>query len=402
MSAGRDARGGRMAISGGRDARTERELTSGGLGAQTGQEPTNGGPDARAGRAPANGDRQVARSLDHALASWDGTTSRRDFLKTSGLFVFGLSGMGAAGMGRRGFGAEPSEAAPYPDPDFLQLDSWLVVHEDGSATFYVGKTDGGQGTGTATQQMMCDELDIAFDRATVVMGRTDMTVDQGGSGGSDAIERDAMVGRRIAAEARRVLLEMASERLGVPVEELAVSEGVVSLRDDPSRTVTYGELIGGRRFDVALAGGNINSTTGVASVKPVQDLKLVGQSIPRYDIPGKVDGSLEWAVDVKLPGMVHARNVRPPFAGATLAGIDESSVRDVPGFIRVVSEGNYVAVVCEREEQAIEAAERLEVRWEKPATAPIPRLRRPIRLPAERRPSAGLGGTRGGRGARRS
>ena len=372
MSGGRDARGGRMAISGGRDARTERELTSGGLGAQTGQEPTNGGPDARAGRAPANGDRQVARSLDHALASWDGTTSRRDFLKTSGLFVFGLSGMGAAGMGRRGFGAEPSEAAPYTDPDFLQLDSWLVVHEDGSATFYVGKTDGGQGTGTATQQMMCDELDIAFDRATVVMGRTDMTVDQGGSGGSDAIERDAMVGRRIAAEARRVLLKMASERLGVPVEELAVSEGVVSLRDDPSRTVTYGELIGGRRFDVALAGGNINSTTGVASVKPVQDLKLVGQSIPRYDIPGKVDGSLEWAVDVKLPGMVHARNVRPPFAGATLAGIDESSVRGVPGFIRVVSEGNYVAVVCEREEQAIEAAERLEVRWEKPATAPFP------------------------------
>ena len=306
------------------------------------------------------------------MARWGEGTSRRDFLKTSGLFVFGLSGMGAAGMGRRGFGAEPSEAAPYTDPDFLQLDSWLVVHEDGSATFYVGKTDGGQGTGTATQQMMCDELDIAFDRATVVMGRTDMTVDQGGSGGSDAIERDAMVGRRIAAEARRVLLEMASERFGVPVEELTASEGVISLAGDPSRTVTYGELIGGRRFDVALAGGNINSTTGVASVKPVQDLKLVGQSIPRYDIPGKVDASLEWAVDVKLPGMVHARNVRPPFAGATLAGIDESSVRDMPGFIRVVSEGNYVAVVCEREEQAIEAAERLEVRWEKPASAPFP------------------------------
>ena len=316
--------------------------------------------------------RQLSSSLDDALARWGEGTSRRDFIKTSGLFVFGLSGMGAAGAGGWGFGFEPSEPASYPDPDFLQLDSWLVVHEDGSATFYVGKTDGGQGTGTATQQMMCDELDIAFDQATVVMGRTDMTVDQGGSGGSDAIERDAMVGRRIAAEARRVLLEMASERLGVPVEELAVSEGVISLRDDPSRTVAYGELIGGRRFDVALAGGNINSTTGVASIKPVQDLKLVGQSIPRYDIPGKVDGSLEWAVDVKLPGMVHARNVRPPFAGATLAGIDESSVRDVPGFIRVVSEGNYVAVVCEREEQAIEAAERLVVEWEKPATAPFP------------------------------
>ena len=319
----------------------------------------------------------MPQAVDDALARWGGTTSRRDFLKTSGLFVFGLSGVGAAGAGRWGLGTESAgtespEPASYPDPDFLQLDSWLVVHEDGSATFYVGKTDGGQGTGTATQQMMCDELDLAFDQARVVMGRTDMTVDQGGSGGSDAIERDAMVGRRIAAEARRVLLEMASERFGVPVEALGVSEGVISLRDDPARTVGYGELIGGRRFDVALTGGNINATTGVASIKPVQDLKLVGQSIPRYDIPGKVDASLEWAVDVRLPGMVHARHVRPPFAGATLVGIDESSVRDLPGFIRVVSEGNYVAVVCEREEQAITAAERLVVEWEKPATAPFP------------------------------
>ena len=321
--------------------------------------------------------RRVPGAVDDALARWGGTTSRRDFLKTSGLFVFGLSGVGSAGAGRWGFGTEPAgaesaEAASWPDPDFLQLDSWLVVHEDGSATFYVGKTDGGQGTGTATQQMMCDELDLAFDKATVVMGRTDMTVDQGGSGGSDAIERDAMVGRRIAAEARRVLLEMASERFGVHMEALGVSEGVISLRDDPARTVGYGELIGGRRFDVALTGGNINATTGVASIKPVQDLKLVGRSIPRYDIPGKVDASLEWAVDVRLPGMVHARHVRPPFAGATLVGIDESSVRDLPGFIRVVSEGNYVAVVCEREEQAIDAAERLVVEWEKPATAPFP------------------------------
>ena len=350
-------------------------MSGGRRDARNGRTQGGGELDERAGRARVNG--QVPTALDDALARWGGTTSRRDFLKTSGLFVFGVSGVGAAGAGRWGFGTEAaggesSEPASYPDPDFLQLDSWLVVHEDGAATFYVGKTDGGQGTGTATQQMMCDELDLAFDQATVVMGRTDMTVDQGGSGGSDAIERDAMVGRRIAAEARRVLLEMASERFGVPVEGLSVSEGVISLRDDPARTVSYGELIGGGRFDVALTGGNINATTGVASIKPVQDLKLVGQPIPRYDIPGKVDASLEWAVDVTLPGMVHARNVRPPFAGATLAGIDESSVRDLPGFIRVVSEGNYVAVVSEREEQAIEAAERLAVEWDKPATAPFP------------------------------
>ena len=246
------------------------------------------------------------------------------------------------------------------------------MHEDGTATFYVGKTDGGQGTGTAMRQMMCDELDIAYADATLVMGRTDLTVDQGGSGGSDAIERDAAAARRVAAEARRVLLELASEHFELRVEDLAVSEGVVSVRSDASRRVTYGELIGGRRFDVSLTGRNVNETTGLASLKPVQELKIVGQPIPRYDIPGKVDGSLEWAVDVKLPGMVHARNVRPPFAGARLVAVDESSVRDIPGFLRVVREGNYLAVVCEREEQAIDAAERLETEWEKPETAPFP------------------------------
>ena len=104
----------------------------------------------------------------------------------------------------------------------------------------------------------------------------------------------------------------------------------------------------------------------------MQDLKIVGQSPRRDDIPPKVDGSLRWAVDVKLPGMVHARNVKPPFAGATLVSIDEASVKAVPGLVRVVSKGNYVAVVCEREEHAIQAARQLKVEWKKPATAPFP------------------------------
>src|SRR5207245_8389203 len=116
----------------------------------------------------------------------------------------------------------------------------------------------------------------------------------------------------------------------------------------------------------------IDATTGIAKVKKVQELHYVGQSLPRYDIPSKVDGSLKWAVDVKPPGMVHARNVKPPVAGAKLIAIDESSVRSLPGFIRVVSKGNYVAVVCEREEQAIAAARQLKVNWETPATAPFP------------------------------
>ena len=163
-----------------------------------------------------------------------------------------------------------------------------------------------------------------------------------------------------------------SARFGVPVGQLAVSEGVISVAADPSRKVTYGELIGGKRFNVTLTGNNADATTGVAKLKTVQELKIVGQSPQRYDIPPKVDGSLKWAVDVKLPGMVHARNVKPPVAGATLVSIDESSVRGVPGFVKVVSKGNYVAVVCEREEQAIRAARQLKVNWQKPATAPFP------------------------------
>jgi nicotinate dehydrogenase subunit B len=293
-------------------------------------------------------------------AAIEDVLSRRGFLRTSGLLAVSL-----------GLRAQASPG-PYPDRDFRQLDSWIVIHQDGTATFYVGKTDCGQGTGTAFRQMMADELDIAYDRTTCIMGATDTTVDQGGSGGSDAIQTDGWPMRRVAAEARRVLLEMASKELSVPVEQLTVANGVITVKSDPAKKVSYGQLIGGKRFNVALTGGNVDATTGGAKVKAVQDLKIVGQSPQRYDIPGKVDGSLKWAVDVKLPGMVHARNVKPPVAGAKLVSIDESSVRSLPGFVKVVSKGNYVAVVCEREEQAIAAARQLKVNWEKPAAAAFP------------------------------
>ena len=128
-------------------------------------------------------------------------------------------------LSRRQARALAQAAGPYPDPDFRQLDSWIVIHENNTATFYVGKTDCGQGTGTAFRQMMSDELDIAYDKTTCIMGSTDITVDQGGSGGSDAIQTDGWPMRRVAAEARRVLLEMASARFGVPVDQLAVSDG---------------------------------------------------------------------------------------------------------------------------------------------------------------------------------
>jgi nicotinate dehydrogenase subunit B len=295
---------------------------------------------------------------------------RRSFLKGSGAIVISLGATGFPGSSV--LAAAPGDAGPWPDPDFLQLDTWIVIHPDNTATFFVGKTDGGQGTGTAFRQMMCDELDMAYEKTSLVMGCTDITPDQGGSGGSDAIERDGWPMRRVAAEARRVLLELAGQRFGVPVDLLAVGNATITLKSDPARRVTFAELIGGKRFNVALSGRNVDATTGTAPVKPVNELRVVGQPIKRYDIPAKVDGSLKWAVDVKLPGMVHARNVRPPFAGATLQRIDESSVADIPGLIRVVRSGNYVAVTCEREEQAIRAARQLKVEWKRPASAPFP------------------------------
>jgi len=232
----------------------------------------------------------IPKHIEEVLES-SGKSSRRTFLKTSGLFVVSFS---AAPFLTPASAQAPAAAGPYPDKDYRQLDSWIVIREDNTATFYVGKTDCGQGTGTAFRQMMADELDMAYDQTSCVMGTTDLTVDQGGSGGSDAIQTDGWPMRRVAAEARRVLLDMASKQLGVPVDQLTVTAAVITAKADPAKRVTYGQLIGGKRFNVTLTGNNIDATTGQARVKPVQDFKIVGQSLQRYDIPPKVDGSLNW------------------------------------------------------------------------------------------------------------
>src|SRR6059036_2560841 len=170
----------------------------------------------------------IPKQVEEVLEKWNVTTSRRSFLKSSGLLVVSFT---AAPLIATASAQVPATAqaagGPYPDPDFHQLDSWIVIHEDNTATFYVGKTDLGQGTGTAFRQIMASELDMPFDRTSCVMGVTDVTVDQGGSGGSDALQTDGYPMRRVAAEGRRVLLDMASQRLGVPAAQLAVADGVV-------------------------------------------------------------------------------------------------------------------------------------------------------------------------------
>src|SRR5947208_4443494 len=193
----------------------------------------------------------IPKQVEEVLEKWNTTTSRRNFLKSSGLLVVSFSAAPLVSTAAAEAAAAQAAGGPYPDPDFKQLDSWIVIHDDNTATFFVGKTDLGQGTGTAFRQMMSDELDIAFDRTSLVMGSTDITVDQGGSGASDEIQVDGWPMRRVAAEARRVLLEMASARFAVPVDQLAVSEGVITVKADPSRSVTYGQLIGGKRFNIA-------------------------------------------------------------------------------------------------------------------------------------------------------
>src|SRR5262249_40740571 len=128
--------------------------------------------------------------------------SRRNFLRGAGMLAVSFGPLAQLASAQA-----PLPKGPYPDPDYKQLDSWIVIHQDNTATFFVGKTDCGQGTGTAFRQMMADELDIAYDKTTCIMGSTDNTVDQGGSGGSDAIQTDGIPMRKVAAEARRVLLD---------------------------------------------------------------------------------------------------------------------------------------------------------------------------------------------------
>ena len=165
----------------------------------------------------------IPREIEQELEKSNVNPSRREFLRKAGMFAVTFSAASAVGSfapeakaQTATAGATSAAAGPYPDPDFRQVDSWIVIHADDTATFYVGKTDCGQGTGTAFRQIMSDELDFAYDRTTCIMGSTDITVDQGGSGGSTAMERDSWPMRRVAAEARRVLLDMASADWACP------------------------------------------------------------------------------------------------------------------------------------------------------------------------------------------
>ncbi len=287
----------------------------------------------------------------------DGAVSRRTFLKGSGVLVVAFSLAGPARLGA------PAAARAQEAGAAQSLDSWLAIAADGSVTLFTGKVDLGTGVETALAQIAAEELNVPFGSMRVVQGDTAVSPDQGRTVGSLSISQGGLQVRKAAAEARQALLRLASDRLGVPADALAVRDGVVSVAGDPSRTVSYGALVGGRRFELEM--------TGTAEPKRPADYTIVGQPIPRLDIPAKMTGSFEYVQNVRLPGMLHGRVVRPtPQSGATLVGVDQDSVRDLPGVVQVVVKGNLVGVVAEREEQAIEAAKQLRVTWSDPTGLP--------------------------------
>ena len=286
--------------------------------------------------------------------------SRRALLQAAGALIvtFSLPSAGRAQTPRIGED-EPvlpgQVAAPGQTIPPGQIDAWLAIAPDSGVTLYTGKVELGTGVATALAQIVAEELDVAVRRITVVQGDTARTPDQGITAGSKTIQRGASIIRQAAADARYTLRLLASVRLSTSVDQLATADGVVSVIDDPSRRATYGELVGGRRFS--------RPVTRDFQTKPRAAYTVVGAPVPRLDIPAKVAGTHVYVQDLRVPGMLHGRVVRPRAVGAGLAAVDEGSVRELPGVVRVVREGDFVGVVCEREEQAIAAARALKVTW---------------------------------------
>ena len=282
---------------------------------------------------------------------------RREFLRAGGALVVGFSlrdGLLAQGApaGTRG---RDSAAGP---PDANQIDTWLAIHADNTATVFIGFAELGQGASTSLLQIAAEELDLDMSQVRSVRLDTNVTPNQGGTYSSASIARGGPQVRKAAAEARRALLGMAASRLDVPAASLRVSKGVVSAADGTKR-VAYGELVGDRRFDLRFS--------DAAPVKTPGEYRIVGARVARRDLPDKVAGKHVYMQHVRVDGMLHGRVVRPRGqraygAGARLVRVDESSIRGIPG-VRVLRRGDFLGVVAETEWDAVRAARQLDVTW---------------------------------------
>ncbi|GGE04019.1 aldehyde dehydrogenase [Aureimonas endophytica] len=253
---------------------------------------------------------------------------------------------------------------------------FLAVAADGGVTAFNGHVDLGTGIRTALAQIVAEELDVPFGRVRMVLGSTAAAPNQGATIASETIQVTAEPLRRAAATARAHLLRLAGARLGVPPESLAVEDGVVSVGEGSNLFVAYGDLVaGGAATRIAIDPD--------VPLKPSSAHRIVGRSQARTDIPAKATGTFTYVHDVRLPGMLHGRVVRPPHAGfdvgphvgASLVAVNDASVAGLPGLVAVVVVGDFVGVVATREEQAIEAMRRLDVTWREPPR--IPDLNRP-------------------------
>lgn len=277
-------------------------------------------------------------------------TSRRNFLKGSGALIvsFSASSLVSSFASAQGpFDTHPSHIDPS------KLDSWIAVSGDGTVTAYTGKVDLGQGMFTAQTQLVAEELCVAIDRVRLIQGDTSVCPDQGTTSGSQSTPTNFNSANLAlaAATAREALINMAAKQLGESAEQLTVADGVISGK----ASITYQQLIGNRRFNVPL------STT--VKRRTSAQWKVMGKPVASLDRAALMTGRFEFVHNVRVPGMLHGRVVRPPEVGATVAGIDESSIRQISGVVKVVRRGNFVGVVAEKQSQAIEAARRLKVQW---------------------------------------
>jgi nicotinate dehydrogenase subunit B len=258
----------------------------------------------------------------------------------------------ASGRAEAAWGTRPTD----------QLDDWLAIELDGSITAFSGKVELGTGTLTALTQIVAEELDVSMERVHLVMGDTQRTPNEGYTVGSMTIQSSGSALRQAAAQARSLLLEMASSKLGALKSELVVNDGMISVRGNAEPKVTYAALMGGKLFKTTVPENG--------PVKHSNSYRIVGTSTSRVDLPLKITGQPSFIQDLRVPGMLHARVVRPPSVTAKLISLEESSVKNVPGLIRIFQRGNFIGIIAEREEQAILAAKNLKVVWEEEPSLP--------------------------------
>jgi nicotinate dehydrogenase subunit B len=300
---------------------------------------------------------------------------RRQFLVASGALVVCVAAPWEVQAATKPLPQIGSAAIPLkPTLDPVELDSWVAILPDGSVNAYFGKVDLGQGLETGIAQIVADELDVRFDKVHVLMGDTNVAINQGGASSALGIAAGAKPMRNAAAEARRLMVAMASEKLGVPVDQLTVYDGLVAPRDNPARGVTYADLVGGKYFNSKVKWnekeGNELYIEGKAKPKSYKDYKVVGQPFPRNDVAWKAFGTDGFVSDVRVPNMLHARMVRTPHAGSVPVKVDAASISSIKG-ARVIQEKNFLAVVAEKEWDAVRGAQMLQVEWSAP-TNPFP------------------------------